>query len=65
MKTKYVPMSLVYLPELFLCVCSAISFFLIFSMDQNGRHLKRKRLENHPNANSSAEDPNNQEKKKG
>ena len=58
-------MSLVYPSELFLCVCNAISFFLIFSMDQNGRHLKRKRLENHPNANSSAEDPNNQETKKG
>ena len=58
-------MSLVYPSKLFLCVCSAISFFLIFLMDQNGRHLKHKRLENHPNANSSAEDPNNQEKRKG
>ena len=57
-------MSLVYPLELFLCVCSAISFFLNFSMDHNGRCLKRNCLANHPNANSSAEDHKPRKKKK-
>ena len=56
-------MSLVYPLELFLCVCSEISFFLIFLMDHNGRRLKRNRLENHPSADSSAEDPKPRKKK--
>jgi hypothetical protein len=61
---------LLYPHELFLFFCIAISFFLIFSMDQNGGPVKKKRkrqLENHPGANSSgtrAEDPNDEGKNK-